>query len=300
MLKKRLTFILIPDSNGVTRQLSVRLWHLYAALILFALLMFASFFLASEFFANQVNEAELARLDVENRQLAEKYEELRWSLAETSNRYNQLVQKEIAIRSLFGLEEISQEERRLGIGGPSPSPTATLSETQKLAYGTEAEVDRLLRLSRFELEKYDEAEQTLMGLKERLDHTPSIWPTKGWNSRGYGMKYDPFTGYKQFHRGIDIAANAGTLVIAPSDGRVKELGKYRGLGKMIVIDHGYGFVTRYGHLSRFDVKRGQRVKRGDVIGKVGSTGYSTGPHLHYEVWRNSKVMNPKEFILNKM
>lgn len=291
---------MIPDSNGTQRQFSLLIWHLYAGLGTLAMLLFVSFFLASEFFADQVSQSELTRLESENQQLAQRYEELRWSLAETSTRYDQLVQKEIAIRSLFGLEEISADERQLGIGGPGPARMANLSETQRIAYSTEAEVDRLLRLSRFELEKYHEAEEALYGLKDRLDHTPSIWPTKGWNSRGYGMKFDPFTGYKQFHRGLDVAASTGTPIIAPADGRVKEIGTYGGLGKLIVIDHGYGFVTRYGHLSKFNVKRGQQVKRGDLIGKIGSTGYSTGPHLHYEVWRNGKVLNPKEFILNKM
>lgn len=298
MLKEKLTFMVVPDSQGVAKQMSLPVWSLYASALAIVLLLFLSLFLASEFFAKQVDESELESLRAENQQLAAKFEELRWAVSETSDRYDDLVQKEIAIRAVFDLPEISPEERQLGIGGPSAKIATPISETQQLAYSTEEQVDRLLRLSRFELEKYEEAEGELEGLKDRLDHTPSILPTKGWYSRGYGMKDDPFTGYNQFHRGIDVANYSGTPIIAAADGRVTKTGSFGRMGKMITIDHGYGFVTRYGHLSSIDVKKGQRVKRGEVIGKMGSTGYSTGPHLHYEVWRNGKVLNPTTYILN--
>ncbi|MCP4684362.1 MAG: peptidoglycan DD-metalloendopeptidase family protein [bacterium] len=298
MLKEKLTFMVVPDSQGVSKQLSIPVWSLYASVLAILLLLFLSVFFASEFFAQQVEQSELEGLKAENQQLAAKYEELRWALAETSDRYDELVQKEIAIRAVFDLPEISLEERQLGIGGPGAEIVTKFTETEQLAYTTEADVDRLLRLSRFELEKYDEAEKELASLKDRLDHTPSIWPAKGWFSRGYGMKDDPFTGYKQLHRGIDVANYNGTPIIAAADGKVTKTGSFGRMGKMITIDHGFGFVTRYGHLSSIDVKRGQRIKRGDVVGKMGSTGYSTGPHLHYEVWRNGKVLNPMNYILN--
>lgn len=300
MFRKKLTLVVVPDSCEVSRQLNVRVWHLWAVLAGATILLFASFFLASEFFASQVNEAELARLQEENKQLAQKYEDIRWTLAETDTRYSELVQKEIALRQVFGLPEINIEERQLGIGGPGGLAVTALSETEQLAYATELEVDRLLRLSSFELEKYAEVEAGLGELKDRLDHTPSIWPTRGWLSRGFGMKNDPFTGYRRMHRGLDVSNNTGTLIIAPADGRVKSIMTDRGMGKMIVIDHGYGFITRYGHLSKILVKRGQTISRWDAIAQMGSTGYSTGPHLHYEVWRHGKVLNPRDYILNEM
>ena len=289
---------MIPDSDGEFRQLDLKVWLLWSALGVVVLIIGACLYFASVYLGDQVNRSEMERLRAENEKLTEKFEQLRWNLSETESRYSELVQKEVYLRSAFGLAEIDPDERQLGIGGPTVVDYSSFSPTEKLAYTTEAEVDRLLRLSRFELEKFSEAEDGLNSLKDRLDHTPSIWPTKGWDSRGYGMKYDPFTGYEQFHRGIDIANHTGTPIIAPADGKIKETGTYGGMGKMIIIDHGYGFMTRYGHLSNIDVKRGQKVKRGDVIGKMGSTGYSTGPHLHYEVWRNGKVMNPRQYILN--
>jgi murein DD-endopeptidase MepM/ murein hydrolase activator NlpD len=300
MLNKKLTFMLIPDSDGVSRQVSIRLWVVYATAFAALVLLFASFFFASAFLNSQVNEVELTRLQSENSALSKKYEELRWSIAEAGARFEELVQKEIALRSVFGLAEIPTEVRQLGIGGPFNFDLERLSPAARLAYSTEAEVDRLLRLSDYELEKFAEAESALGDLKDRLDHTPSIMPASGWSSRGFGMMNDPFTGYRQMHRGMDIANHAGTPIVATADGRVKAVGTYGHMGKMITIDHGHGFVTRYGHLSKAEVKRGDVVTRGQVIARMGNTGRSTGPHLHYEVWRNGKAVNPHEYILNEL
>ena len=183
----------------------------------------------------------------ENRQLMEKYEKMRWYLAEGESRYDDLVRKEIRLRSLFDLPAIEPQQRQLGVGGPVPSVLASMSEAETAAFTTAREVDRLLRLSEFELENSTEVETKLVELKDRLNHTPSIWPTTGWVSRGYGRKFDPFTGYKQMHRGIDIANHRGTPIVAPADGRVFSVGKNSEMGKTIVIYHDFGFKTRYGH-----------------------------------------------------
>ncbi len=298
MLKKKLTLMLIPNSMGILKQLNIPVVLIYGGAFAVLVLLVGSFFLSAEFFSTKVDQAELERLRGENQQLQEKYDQLRWNLAEVNERYGELVQKEIKIRTIFDLPEIDEEERMLGIGGPLSQNVTEASEFGKDAMATEAEVDRILRLSRFELEKYGEVEQSLLKVKDRLDHTPSIWPTKGWVSRGFGMKFDPFTGYKQMHRGMDIASRTGTPIIATADGKVVTTSTDSGMGKYIVIDHGYGFRTRYGHLSQFKVKNGQKVKRGDVVALMGSTGYSTGPHLHYEIIRNGKFHNPTKFILN--
>ncbi|MEW6410866.1 MAG: peptidoglycan DD-metalloendopeptidase family protein [Candidatus Zixiibacteriota bacterium] len=292
--------MLIPNSMGILKQLSIPVALIYFGALGVIILLIATFFLSAHFFSTKVDQSELERLRTENTRLQEKYEQLRWNLAEVSDRYSELVQKEIKIRSIFDLPEIDLEERQLGIGGPAAAQLQEVSDLEKDAMSTELEVDRLLRLSRYELEKYGEVQDALTNIKDRLDHTPSIWPTKGWVSRGFGMKFDPFTGYKQMHRGIDIASRTGTPIIATADGVVKSISTDNMMGKYVVIDHGYGFKTRYGHLSQFKVKQGQKVKRGDVIALMGSTGYSTGPHLHYEVIRNGKFFAPSQFILNDM
>lgn len=292
--------MLIPNSMGILKQLNIPVALIYFGAFAILLLVVGSLFLSAEFFSAKVDQAELEQLRAENQRLQEKYEQLRWNLVEVNDRYSELVQKEIKIRTIFDLPEIDEEERMLGIGGPSAQNLAVASEFEKDAVATEVEVDRILRLSRFELEKYSEIEESLHKVKERLNHTPSIWPTKGWVSRGFGMKYDPFTGYKQMHRGIDIANRTGTPIIATADGKVIQTRNDSMMGKYIVVDHGYGFRTRYGHLSQIKVKVGEKVKRGDVLALMGSTGYSTGPHLHYEVIRNGKFLSPPQYILNDM
>lgn len=292
--------MLIPGSDGVSRQLSFPVGLIYGSIMIAVTLLVGSFILSAGFFSNRVDSKELETLRAENRTLQESFEQMRWHVAEVEDRYDELVQKEIHIRSLFDLPEIDLQQRQLGVGGPTSPVLATRSEVELEALQTEAEVDHLLRLSSFELEKFAEVERSMLAVSDRLQHTPSIWPTRGWSSRGYGRKPDPFTGMVQMHRGIDIANHTGTPVLTTADGRVSSVRKNGGMGKTVVIDHGYGFVTRYAHLSEYQVKRGHTVKRGDVIGLMGSTGYSTGPHLHYEVIRNGKSLNPYRYILNDM
>lgn len=299
-LKNKITLMVVPDTKGTSKQVSIPIFLLYLVVIIVFLLVMGNFFLGAEYITNQVSNEELLRLRSENSELINKYEKVRWNLSEIETRFKELVQKEIAIRTIFDLPEINPEERQLGIGGPGSQTYPKMTSSQKLAYATEVEVDRLLKLSQFELEKYEDVENLLKDFKDRLDHTPSIWPVKGWFSCGYGMRNDPFTGYRTMHLGVDIANHIGTPVVATANGIVKQIGQVGNMGRMITIDHGYGFVTRYGHLSKFNVTKGQRVTRGEVIGFMGNSGKTTGPHLHYEVWRNGQAKNPMNFILNNL
>jgi murein DD-endopeptidase MepM/ murein hydrolase activator NlpD len=122
--------------------------------------------------------------------------------------------------------------------------------------------------------------------------TPSIWPVTGWLSSGYGNRRDPFNGSTDFHPGLDISANHGQAIQSPADGVVESASPNGNYGNLVVIEHGFGITTRYGHLSRFAVVHGQKVRRGDIIGFVGSTGRSTSSHLHYEILVNGQLTNP--------
>jgi murein DD-endopeptidase MepM/ murein hydrolase activator NlpD len=128
--------------------------------------------------------------------------------------------------------------------------------------------------------------------------TPSIWPTHGWLSSSMGNRADPFNGEKDFHPGLDISADKGDPVYSTADGKVVNASAAGNYGNLVIIDHGYGIETRYGHLSAFKVKAGQAVKRGDLLGLVGATGRATGPHLHYEVRANGRILNPLQLLLN--
>jgi murein DD-endopeptidase MepM/ murein hydrolase activator NlpD len=126
--------------------------------------------------------------------------------------------------------------------------------------------------------------------------TPSIWPSTGWLSSMMGHRVDPITGADDFHAGLDIAGERGQPVYATAAGTVTHTGFQGGYGNLIVLDHGFGLETRYGHLLNYGVKEGAKVKRGDLIGHVGNSGRSTGYHLHYEVLANGKLLNPLQFL----
>lgn len=134
--------------------------------------------------------------------------------------------------------------------------------------------------------------------RQRLVSMPSIWPAKGWMTSRFGPRVSPFTGRKQMHAGIDIAAASGTSIYAPARGRVKFVGRKGPLGKTLVIDHGFGVKTIYGHTKEIHVSAGETVERGQEVAAIGSTGRSTGPHLHYVVEKNGKAVDPLDYIFD--
>lgn len=298
-MAKKLSFMLIPGSRDKLRQFSISYGFIISCAVIVVFLFIANIYLTNSYMKSRASAEEMTRLKVENELLTDKYAELKDEVTQISGVYNDLVEKEIVIRNIFGLPEISTDERQLGIGGPGNKVYKNLSMAVQMARSTEMEVDALLRLANFEKEKYNEVYDILAEKKSILDHTPSILPARGYRTRGFGMQSDPFTGYKRFHAGIDIGNKTGTPIYATADGVVQSTSRGSDLGKLITINHGYGYKTRYGHLSKIEVKRGQKVRRGDLIGLMGSTGYSTGPHLHYEVRKDGKAVNPLEYILNK-
>ncbi len=190
---------------------------------------------------------------------------------------------------MAGLEQALPDSQLGGVGGgsslESQAPAISLdSMDANLASLTEKSV---------KLEKFYKDQSIL------LASTPSVWPVHGYLSAGFGNRIDPFTGQRDFHPGIDVSAPIGTRVLAPADGIVISTANRGGYGNAIVLSHQYGVVTRYGHLSSYNVRPGQRVKRGELIAFVGNTGRSTAPHLHYEVWVRDQAQNPIHFILDE-
>jgi murein DD-endopeptidase MepM/ murein hydrolase activator NlpD len=133
---------------------------------------------------------------------------------------------------------------------------------------------------------------------DRLATTPSVRPVPGWVTSGFGPRISPFTGQLAMHDGLDIGAPANTPIKAPAGGKIDSTGFDPKMGNMVSVSHGHGIETQYGHLSKILVKRGQTVKRGDVLGLVGNTGFSTGPHLHYMVKVNDRAVNPERYIFD--
>jgi murein DD-endopeptidase MepM/ murein hydrolase activator NlpD len=152
--------------------------------------------------------------------------------------------------------------------------------------------------ARLEEVRQQEIIQRLRANKDVLESTPSVWPAGGWVTSGFGWRSSPFTTKREFHKGLDIAAPAGTPIYAPSRGVVSFIERDPAYGLVVNITHGTGLLTRYAHLQRVNVKQGQVVQRGDVIAYMGDSGRSTGPHLHYEVRIGGVPVNPMRYILN--
>lgn len=172
-----------------------------------------------------------------------------------------------------------------GMGGYEESPAGD-------------EIGRLTQRLEPTRESLEDLVERLEAKRERLASMPSIQPTKeGWITSAFGMRTSPFTGRRHFHKGLDIAADYGTEIIAPARGRVVFSGRKGALGRTVILDHGYGTRTTFGHSKELYVKKGDLVERGMVIAAVGNSGRSTGPHLHYTVSVQGKAVDPQDFIL---
>ena len=207
------------------------------------------------------------------------------------------------IRIIANLEKRGQESAPLmGIGGPSPSDIREKfkerGDDKELILQMRSDIERLQLEAVSREESLFDLLKLLLAKKETLAHTPSIWPVQGWVTSGFGFRIHPLTGLSQMHEGLDIANRVGTSVVAPATGIVSDIETDQLFGKILVISHGFGITTRYGHLHRVLVRLGQKVKRGDKIGELGMSGRTTGPHLHYEVRINSIPANPVQYILN--
>lgn len=195
---------------------------------------------------------------------------------------------------MAGVEDLPEVD--MAAGSPGLSMSGIFSLPMK---DIEGELSVLDRKASGLLDNYKVIGKAFEKQSVQLSSTPSVIPVKGILGHGYGWRKDPFTGLRDFHAGVDIVANRGAKVYAPANGIVTKVGRAGGYGKTIFISHGNGITTRYGHLNDMDVKVGDRVKRGQVIGRVGSTGRSTGPHLHYEVLVHNQKVNPLQYIINE-
>ena len=175
--------------------------------------------------------------------------------------------------------------------------SSALSEIAKAAFSTPEDTFGVLKDLLAGLESRLQFVRRDVDRREALaSATPSIWPTHGWLTGSFGGRSDPFSGEPAFHQGIDISTDKGQPVYATADGTVESASYNGDYGNLIVLRHGFGLGTRYGHLSRFAVQPGQAVKRGDIIGYVGATGRATGSHLHYEILANGKLLNPLQML----
>ena len=210
------------------------------------------------------------------------------------------------IRIIANIEKSNEAGNIFGVGGSIPEDLdAQIPLKEKHNSLMRDMHEQIEQLSRASSSQQDEFESLLRSLEDQqnlLASTPAIRPVsrgvKSWVTSTFGYRKSPFTGRREFHKAFDIAARQGTPILATADGVVTFAGKKGLLGETIVIDHGHGMVTRYGHISKLLKKRGEKVKRWETIALMGNTGRSTGPHVHYEVRLNGIPVNPEKYILN--
>lgn len=295
--KEKFSLLFIPHQKGKIREINISPVVLVSLLVGIALVLSSSLFFSLNAASRASDKFRLSRLKKENRHLQAKLGELNSAISGLQDQMAELIEKEKQVRMVFGLPEVDAQIRELGVGGPVAGQPTDVGANLEQLYVAETELDKLLRQARFENDNFGEIYSSLSERKKILDHTPSVRPSAGYLSCGFGMRIDPFTGRRQLHRGVDLAVDIGTPVYATAKGVVSGVKRDVGLGKLIEINHGYGYKTVYAHLSRISVKRGQHVERGQIIGAVGNTGYSTGPHLHYEVHYQGRAKNPLNYFL---
>jgi murein DD-endopeptidase MepM/ murein hydrolase activator NlpD len=243
--------------------------------------------------ANQNNEIITQRQQIEK--FADEINTLKSKLVDLNN-------FEKKIRIIANIEKPADQNNIFGVGGSVPEDLDSqipLKEKHNSLMREMHSQTLELNLASISQEKgFESLYKYLESNRNLLSSTPSILPTKGWISSNFEYRTSPFTDLREFHKGLDIANHKGTPIIATADGVVTIAGNKALLGKIIKIDHGYGMVTIYGHLQKLLKKRGDAVKRGDIIAQMGNSGRSTGSHLHYAVLLNGVPVNPKKYILN--
>lgn len=286
---RKYSVIVIPEGSHRVKRFTLRRSVLRTCVCLLLLVGGFIGYYAYDYVSTRVDYEELSRLRAQSfsqnkevRLLSQKVEDLRQELIV-------LAQNDAKVRVMAKLAR-PQTDSLTAVGGPPEDETwRDLSDLQK-------QIDEVRVAIELQRTSQEEIQGFLNDQRSQSAAKPSGWPTRGWITSNFGMRNSPFTGRRKMHEGLDIAARTGTPVDATADGIVSRAETASGYGKLVVIDHGYGYKTFYAHNSKIFVKVGQRVKRGEKIAAVGSTGSSTGSHSHYEVRLNNVPLNPRKFL----
>src|SRR5881628_1341362 len=301
--EQRWTVMVVPHGSGSSRAVEVSQTVVKALVGIGSVVALTFLVLGGAAISRGVNITRSRALENENRLLAEEIGRMRDRLAGLKDTLSRFSEREQELRLLAGLNPTDRAVQQAGIGGPAGmwserDSLAALGSTGEQALAARVDLDALSRRANILVRSLNEAYDTLARQQQRLAAMPSIMPTKGWLTSAFMReRVHPILHLARPHEGIDVTAPMGAEIEAPAAGIVTDVKWEEGYGNMVTLDHGGGLVTRYAHCSKILVARGKRVKRGDVIAKVGSTGLSTGPHLHYEVWVNGHAVDPKKFVL---
>jgi murein DD-endopeptidase MepM/ murein hydrolase activator NlpD len=298
-MKKKITFFILGNTGSIIKRTTVSRGvitcltiSIAVCLILFSIVIY-DYLNKQEKIVNQQEE------------IVNQRKQLKAFAADINSLKSKLVDLksfEEKIRNVANIEENADQENLFGVGGSIPEDFDTqipITEKYNSLIREMHEQTQQFNLAAINQKKsFESLFNNLEDQRNLLAATPAIRPTDGWISSTFGYRTSPFTGLREFHNGLDIATQKGTPILAAADGVVTFAGTKGLMGKLIVIDHGYGMVTRYAHIHKMLKKCGDAVKKGDTIALVGNTGRSTGSHLHYEVHLDGIPVNPAKYILN--
>jgi murein DD-endopeptidase MepM/ murein hydrolase activator NlpD len=278
---KHHTILFVPHESARFRKWRVANWHVGLGIGVLAFLFVGSIVTTWLFVSARFDRSELSRVQAENESLRRSKGTLDASLTDLTQKIEAFEQRTRRLAIVAGL----QAPAGAGVGGREASDDSSLGEL----------AGRLDSLGG----TLDIVESRLVDRQRQVSSTPSITPVRGILTSAYGVRRDPITGQFANHLALDIAASPGRPVMASADGIVTQSGHVAGgLGTAVYLSHGFGLATRYGHLSGVNVRVGQSVHRGDVIGYVGNSGRATGYHLHYEVWEDGRPVDPLNYVLD--
>ncbi len=291
MGKRIHTVIIVPHSKAdfIKFSFSSRTFMIASSVVLVGVVLSA---VAIGFTGSAVDRrADVSRLESENLELARVNQELESTITEIQQRLDDFEERTSRLALAAGM--LNEDRSQIDLDG-----RASVVNTGGPYTRLPGNFDSLNLQGATISEHLLEVERAMVDQELKLSSTPTIAPVIGLITDGFGSRMDPFTGRRAHHNGLDLSARRGTPVMAPADGVVVFAGRKGGMGRMIRISHGFGYQTVYGHLDSIDVESGQDIRRGEQIALVGNSGRSTGPHLHYEVIKDGRAVNPLYYILD--
>lgn len=295
--------MLVPHGSGKTRQINLRLSVLLLALFTWTGITFWGSYLSAQ-------HIDYWKTQMSNHVLRMKVAYLISQIDNTRGLIDEVKQVDAQLRQMLQLDKTAPAKNAAATGTSPFTGGPTLEETESVTrvlsnaqqdVSWQRLVGRIQALksdAEIRLSSYDQINRWIDDQRKLFNSTPTGWPCVGHRTSHFGKRVSPFTGLEEFHFGVDIAGAKGTPIRATADGRVRVSSWMSGYGNIVVIQHDYGYSTRYAHNSKNLARVGDRVKRGQVIALVGNTGKSSGPHCHYEVWRYNKRENPYSYMIN--
>ena len=296
MAKSFYTFIIVPNASSRLHKVRLPMQFLYVLAAIGMISFFVAVGLGFSYAKMAFRTADYQKLEAENTDLKVQKKNLELSTRKLSSKLTALETLSEKLTNLIENDPFNKQRTKLslaGIGGSRVEySTADIISDSHPKTDIEALKDRTSDLED-QLRILEEFASRQATIKRS---TPTIWPVQGRVTSHYGRRMDPFNGGLEMHRGMDIAGLYGTAVLAPADGVVMFAQRKSAYGNLIILSHGNGITTRHGHLSRFGVRPGQKIQKGDVIGYVGTSGRTTAPHLHYEVRLHDRPVNPRSYL----